>query len=306
MRLATRALIVALATLVLCAVVSAQRLRDPNDPKNQSPAVGTGGTEGGPTGLFTLYDGDTIRRGEFTFSIAYSNFDRDPGNVDLVEVPLSFNIGLNDHMELFFKTTAYRGLHVNNPQNLSSFYLPNSQLFYGTTLCTGRAIILEPIRVSGTNLVPNGSGIYRPRGAPCDIGGQPFVQFPFVGGGNFSGASFFPGIGSPVGSILPGIVLTTRTIPANLTFNTLTVPDLATIQPAYLPDAPFINRLYGESTWTQFTVGAKIRFTDPNSGLGAGIIPFYRWYTDRANGFSGFNEMQRGAGPGSSIGDFGI
>jgi hypothetical protein len=30
---------------------------------------------GGPTGLFTIYDGDTLRKGEFTFSIAYSNYD---------------------------------------------------------------------------------------------------------------------------------------------------------------------------------------------------------------------------------------
>ena len=331
MRLATRALIAALATLVLCAVVSAQTLRDPQDPKNQSPAVGTGGPEGGPTGLFTIYDGDTIRKGEWTFSIAYSNYDRDPGNVDLAIIPLSFNVGLSDHVEVFFKTDGYRGIHVNNPQNLSSFYLPNSQLFYGSTLCTGRAVILAPERVTGTSGITG--GIYRPRGAPCDIGGQPFVQFPFIGGtgpnfgltgniiappytsrlgtpfgggGNFSGASFFPGIGSTVGSILPGIVLTTRTIPANLTFNTLTVPDLSTIAPSYLPDAPFINRLYGESTWSNFVGGAKIRFTGPNSKLGAGIIPFYRWYPDKANGLPGFNQMQRGAGPGANWGDFGL
>src|SRR6185503_21384953 len=80
MRLAHRALIAALVSLVLCAEVSAQTLRSPNDPRNQSPSVGTGGPEGGPTGLFTIYDGSTLRRGEFTFSIAYSNFDRDPGN----------------------------------------------------------------------------------------------------------------------------------------------------------------------------------------------------------------------------------
>src|SRR5690349_4943356 len=110
MRLATRALIAALVSLVLCAAVSAQTLRSPNDPRNQSPAVGTGGGPGGPTGLFTIYDGSTLRRGEFTFSIAYSNYDRDPGNVDITEVPLSFNIGLNDHLELFFKVDGYRGV----------------------------------------------------------------------------------------------------------------------------------------------------------------------------------------------------
>ena len=150
----------------VCALaVSAQTLRSPRDPRNQAPAVGTGGPQGGPTGLFTVFDGDTIRRGEFTFSVAYSNYDRDPGNVDLVETPLSFNVGVNDHLELFFKTTGYRGIKVNNPQNLSSFYLPNSQLFFGSTLlCTGAAIILAPERVSGPTIT---GGRDVPAGGPA-------------------------------------------------------------------------------------------------------------------------------------------
>src|SRR5215475_14242398 len=103
MRLANRVLLCALAIFVLAVVGSAQTPRRDTDPRNQSPSVGTGGPPGGPTGLFTIYDGDTLRRGEFTFSIAYSNYDRDPGNVDIVDVPLSFNVGLNDHLEVFFK-----------------------------------------------------------------------------------------------------------------------------------------------------------------------------------------------------------
>ena len=334
MRLATRALIAALTTLVLCAAVSAQTLRLPQDPRNQAPAVGTGGPVGGPTGLFTVYDGDTIRKGEFTFSVAYSNYDRDPGNVDIVDTPLSFNVGLNDHIELFFKTNGYRGIKVNNPQNLSSFYLPNSQLFFGSALlCTGGAVILPPERVSGSTQLTGFSPLFRPAGPPCNVGGQGFLQYPFIGGtgpnfgltgnliappfvsrigvpfggnGSFGGASNFPGIGSVVGSILPGIVLSTRTIPPNLTFNTLTVADTFTISPAYLPDAPFVNRLYGESSFTDMVVGAKIRLSGPNDALGVGFIPFYRWYLDKANDFSGFNQMQRGAGAGSTIGDFGL
>src|SRR5690349_17509301 len=74
MRFAKKVLFCALATFMLCAVAYAQTLRSDSDPRNQSPAVGTGGPVGGPTGLFTVYDGDTIRRGEFTFSIAYSNY----------------------------------------------------------------------------------------------------------------------------------------------------------------------------------------------------------------------------------------
>src|SRR3954454_18846098 len=107
MRLANRALIAALAMLVICAAINAQTRRSGNDPRNQPPSVGTGGPEGGPTGLFTIYDGQTLRKGEFTFSFAFSNYDRDPGNVDITDWPASFNVGLNDHLELFFKMTAY-------------------------------------------------------------------------------------------------------------------------------------------------------------------------------------------------------
>jgi hypothetical protein len=318
--------------LVLCAAVSAQTLRSPNDPRNQSPSVGTGGPEGGPTGLFTIYDGSTLRRGEFTFSIAYSNYDRDPGNVDIVEVPLSFNVGLNDHIELFFKTNGYRGIKVNNPQNLSSFYLPNSQLFCGTTLCSPPAVVLAP---SGPNVgTLANTAVFRP------LNNQPFVQFPFVGGsagtfgqgpgqigqqfgfpgfnallgppvaqpnsGTFGTADNFPGIGSPVGGILPGVVLATTTLPATALTLPITVPLTFTVAPTYLPDAPFINRLYGESNFTNMVFGAKIRFTGPNNPLGVAIIPMYRWWLDKGNDFSGFNQMQRGAGPGGDIGDFGI
>src|SRR5256885_8821542 len=129
MKLANRMLFVAVAVVVLSATAFSQTLRPETDPRNIAPTVGTGGTPGGPTGLFTVYDGQTLRKGEFTFSIAYSNFDRDPGNVDITEVPVSFQLGLSDHLELFFNTDAYRGVKVNTPSNLSSFYLPNSQLF---------------------------------------------------------------------------------------------------------------------------------------------------------------------------------
>jgi hypothetical protein len=266
--------------------------------------------------------------------VAYSNYDRDPGNADIVETPLSFNIGINDHLELWASTNGYRGIKVNSPQNLSSFYLPNSQLYFSaTTLCTGAAVILPPERVSGSTALTGFSPLFRPAGPPCNVGGQPFRQFPFIGatgpnfgltgnliappftsrigtpfGGNgsFGGASNFPGMGSVVGSILPGIVLSTQVIPPNTTFAAITVPNLYTISPAYLPDAPFINRLYGESSFGSVSVGAKIRLSGPNDAFGIALIPFYRFYLDKADDFSGFNQLQRGASPGGDIGDFGL
>jgi hypothetical protein len=342
MKLLCRTLLCGLGLLLFSAATTAQTLRPANDPRNQSPSVGTGGPEGGPTGLFTIYDGDTIRKGEFTFSVAYSNYDRDPGNADFTDVPLSFNVGLNDHVELFFKMLGYRGLKVNTPQNLSSFYLPNSQLMF-PALGSGPAIILSP---NGPNPgVLRNVAIFRP------AFNQPFVQFPFIGGpsglygltavsagiafgfpgaptlgpsysspgsGRFGPADAFPGIGSPVGSILPGIVLATTFIPCTALagncrppafpgpLTPVQVPTVFTIAPTYLPDAPFINRLYGESAFDNSVIGAKIRLTGVNNPLGVALVPFYRWYGDKGNSFKGFNQMQRGAGPGGSIGDFGL
>ncbi len=336
MRLARRASVMALTLLVLCAAVSAQTLRPADDPRNTAPTVGTGGPVGGPTGLFTIYDGQTLRKGEFTFSIAYSNFDRDPGNVDITETPLSFQIGLSDHLELFFNTNGYRGVKVNNPQNLSSFYLPNTAFYTArrnangtinaTALQSGAAIVLAPTNNAGIGQ----QALFRP------VGNQPFVQFPFVGGsaGNFQNgfvgfnprftftlagptgpnaggshfgaAANFPGIGSIFGSILPGVVLTQRVVPATLTTSAQVVPQTFTLAPTYLPDAPFISRLYGESAFSTFSIGAKYRFTGPNNPFGIGLIPFYRFYGDNADDRSGFNQLQRGASPGGNIGDFGL
>lgn len=359
MKLANRVLFCALAIFILSAVASAQTPRSDNDPRNLSPSVGTGGPVGGPTGLFTIYDGQTLRKGEYTFSIAYSNYDRDPGNVDITDVPASFNVGLNDHLELFFKTNAYRGVKVNTPTHLSSFFLPNSQVFFSATrLGSGPAIILAP---SGPNVgTLAGTAVFRPPFFPPGNGdpsfnvyytsGQPFVQFPFVGGvgpnfgqgpgalgtlfgfpgfstvigaatggnGNFGSASNFPGMGSPVGSILPGIVLATVNLPCTALTGgcappgnptpqrQIVVPVVFTVSPTYLPDAPFINRLYGQTSLTDFVVGAKWRWTGPNNPLGVGVIPFYRWYGDKGNDAGGFNQLQRGASPGGSIGDFGL
>lgn len=313
MKLAKNAFVIALTILTLVFTMSAQTLRPEKDPRNTTSTVGTGGPPGGPTGLFTIYDGSTLRAGEFTFSAAWSNYDRDPGNVDINEVPISFQVGVNDYIELFFNTDAYRGIHVNSPRNLSSFYLPNSQVNVNGRLVSAPAIVL-------------GSGAFA--GQPVFRNTQPFVGYPFIsgrsnipgfpfiglpsGGGNNT-ASNFPGLGSVYGSILPGIVLQTNTVVAGGI--TQVNPSSFTTAPSYLPDAPFINRTYGESAFNTFTVGGKIRFTGPNNPYGIGVIPFYRFYADRASDVGGFNQLQRGASPGgggpnpfgdNGRGDFGL
>src|SRR6478672_9706320 len=194
MKLAYRAYAVTLLLLTLAFVAAAQvprtsgsatvtydkNARSAKDPRNTAPTVGTGGPVGGPTGLFTVYDGDTLRKGEWTLSAAWSNYDRDPGNADFTDIPLSFQYGLTNHLELFFSTTAMRGVKVNSPNNLSSFYLPNSRIrnpVFG--FVSGNAIVLSP-QGTGTSKFPN-AAVFRP------VGSQPFCVFPFQGcsAGNF-------------------------------------------------------------------------------------------------------------------------
>lgn len=329
MKLAKKAFLIALTMLALVFAMSAQTLRPADDDRNLAPTAGTGGAPGGPTGLFTIYDGQTLRRGEFTFSAAYSNFDRDPGNVDITEVPVSFQIGLSDNLELFFNTDALRQIKVNSPRNLSGFYLPNSKVRIGNSAVSPPAIILAP-RGGGTTQFPG--GVFRPQGAP-------FTQFPYIGGslGNFglffpsgplfgfpantfptisapipggNGADNFPGIGSIYGGILPGVVLATANLGGTCATQTANPacfgPSVFSLAPTYLPDAPLLNREYGESAFSTFTVGAKWRWTGPTNPIGVGIVGFYRFYADQADGFGGYNQLQRGASPGGNWGDIGL
>jgi hypothetical protein len=328
MKLTKQAVLMTLTMLALVFSVSAQNLRQEKDPRNTAPTVGTGGPTGGPTGLFTVYDGQTLRKGEFTFSMAYSNYDRDPGNVDITEVPLNFQLGLTDYLEIFFNTDAYKGIKVNSPRNLSGFYLPNSRVNIGGVLQSPPAIILAP-QGPGTNPFA-GQAVFRPAGS------QPFAQFPYVGlsTGNFGAAtgiftgpyfgfaagsiptigaptaggaaSMFPGMGSVYGGILPGIVLQTLPYAYPNTNFVGTRPIVYTLAPSYLPEAPFLNREFGASAFSTFTTGAKWRWTKLDNPMGVGVVAYYRWYADTAKIPAGFNQMQRGAGPGGNKGDVGV
>lgn len=326
MKLAYRVYIATLLLLAFAFSATAQEMKNPRsarDPRNTAPTVGTGGPVGGPTGLFTVYDGQVLRRGEFTFSAAYSNYDRDPGDVDITELPASFQVGLSDNFELFFSTDAYRAVKVNNPRNLSSFYLPNSSI----NGITPAAVVYAP---SGPGTGPwENVAIFRPAGAPWGqypyvgtsagnyglyFGSGPAFGFPAntnailgpaVTGGN--GADMFPGVGSVYGSILPGVVWSTACSDPTVAScpSGATSPTSFTTAPIYLPDAPFINRTYGESSFSTMNVGAKWRFTNVNNPVGFGVVGFYRYYMDRAKDFSGFNQLQRGASPGGNRGDIG-
>jgi hypothetical protein len=70
MKLATRAYLITLILLAMALIVPAQK--SDKDDRNTTSTVGIGGNPGGPTGLFTVYDGHTLRKGGFTLSLLTS------------------------------------------------------------------------------------------------------------------------------------------------------------------------------------------------------------------------------------------
>lgn len=331
MKLAIKVYFATLILLTLTFAAFAQSdARSDKDPRNTMPTVGTGGAIGGPTGLFTVYDGQTLRRGEFTLSLALSNYDRDPGNVDITSYPASFQVGLTNHLELFFTTEAYRQVKVNSPRNLSSFYLPNSQfVFPGFGLTRPPAIVLSP-QGPGVSQYPN-MAIFRPTGAPYAVfpytgqnAGTFGLQAPFFSGpvfgfaantnatygpprlGSGNGADLFPGVGSVYGSILPGIVLRTQPL-LNLAGAVAgEAPAIFTLAPSYLPDAPFVNHRVGDTSFNDATVGFKWRMTSLNNPIGFGVIGAYTYSMNRATDANEFLQMNRGAGGSGKFGDVSV
>jgi len=274
MKLASRVITIAVTAALFCVSIFAQtdgsRMSD-KDPRNTAPTVGTGGPTGGPTGLFTVYDGKTLRKGEHTLSIAYSNYDRDPGNMDFTEIPVSFQVGLTNNFEVFYNTDVWRGVKVNSLRNISGPYLEDTAFGF-------------PAIVRG----PDGQAFFRPANTS-----SPFVDFPTTGNSN---GSFFPGIGSANGGILPGIVLQTTVLPG---FGV--IPTSFSVNPSYNPEAPFIDKRYGESYFNTHIGGFKWRWTQPDAPVGVGIMAAYRWFHDRFPNREA--ELRDGASQGGNRGD---
>src|ERR1044072_60256 len=117
-----RAMTLSITILSLTLIAHAQNTskQDREKPQKQSSSMETG-REGGLSGGLTIYDDGTGRQRKFKFRVAYT-FDNDSGSVDTSNIPLSFNVGLNLDIPLFFNTKDYRAFNSGTP-NVSSFAL---------------------------------------------------------------------------------------------------------------------------------------------------------------------------------------
>lgn len=62
----------------------------------------------GPTGFFGLYSAENLRGGEFSLGFNYNNRDRDPGDIEIVTIPVTFTLGLHDRVEWYVVAETQR------------------------------------------------------------------------------------------------------------------------------------------------------------------------------------------------------
>jgi len=135
----------------------------------QAPSPTTSTLVGGSsTGLFGTWSARTLRRGEWTWGVFWNNFDRDPGDIDVNQIPMNFTLGLTDRIEVFGNIDFFQQVTTRQPFLLS-----------------GSGFNLGRLRFGGP-------------------GADPLRAFGPPRGGR-DGTAFFPGTSAPGGGILPAL-----------------------------------------------------------------------------------------------------
>ena len=107
----------ALALLLTASVTGAQNINNfGNIAERQRTSTVLGGT-----GLFNTFSTRTLYKGEFNFALFWNNFDRDPGALDINQVPFNFTVGLTDRWELWVDWVTWQQTTSRQPFLLSGY-----------------------------------------------------------------------------------------------------------------------------------------------------------------------------------------
>lgn len=182
-------IVVALSLLATPATMMAQSVSE-NVARDQVTSTVQGGS-----GLFNTLSTRSLKRGEFTFGVMWNNFDRDPGDLDINQIPVNLTFGLSRRWEVFANWNVYQQVTSRQPILLSAPLL-------GIPLSFG----IDPITAFGPGRQgSNGAAFFPGGGAPVggilpaigdprfsSLGGLRFSQlipayfndFPFAPGGS--------------------------------------------------------------------------------------------------------------------------
>jgi OmpA family protein len=208
-----------LVLLVLGVTALAQGSNNGNLAERQKAPTVLGGT-----GLFNTFSTRTLCKGEFNFALFWNNFDRDPGDIDINQVPFNITIGLTNRWELWVNWVTWQQTTSRNQFLLSGYQYNAARLFGDPFTRLGPAVggqdqsaaffpgtgaifggILPPLGRFGTPLnfptsvfSPGGPGSAQVRGlGPLIQTDKPafYNDLPFFGEVDFIG---FDSLGRPV------------------------------------------------------------------------------------------------------------
>ncbi|MFH1573921.1 MAG: transporter, partial [Acidobacteriota bacterium] len=94
--------------LVAVAVFAMLLICLPGIAQDQPKKLQKGSTLDGAAGLFKTIDAESLRQGEFNFSLGYDYLNRDPGELNFRTLPVAFGIGLFDRVEIFGAVDVYK------------------------------------------------------------------------------------------------------------------------------------------------------------------------------------------------------
>ena len=193
MRTALRIPALALMLLLIVGTTLAQQSsQSGNIAERQRTSTVLGGT-----GMFNTFSTRTLYKGEFNFAIFWNNFDRDPGAIDVNQVPFNFTVGLTNRWEMWVNWVTWQQTTSRQPFLLSG-YQYNAVRAFG-----------DPFQILGPASGGNGSAASFP-GTGSSVGGILPVLGRFaipVGGDGLSGLNSPAGPGGlPAVGLGPAII----------------------------------------------------------------------------------------------------
>ena len=154
MRTALRIPALALMLLLIVGTTLAQQSsQSGNIAERQRTSTVLGGT-----GMFNTFSTRTLYKGEFNFAIFWNNFDRDPGAIDINQVPFNFTVGLTNRWEMWVNWVTWQQTTSRQPFLLSG-YQYNAVRAFG-----------DPFQILGPASGGNGSAASFP-GTGSSVGG---------------------------------------------------------------------------------------------------------------------------------------
>src|SRR5947207_11228081 len=127
-----------LAVIILCLFggIVANAQTDPDAEEWARTQMSS--TVAGGTGLFNTFSPRTLRRGELTFGLFYNNVKRDPGALDINQIPANLTIGFGHRFEGFINMDFFQQVTSRQPFLLSgpAFSIPRllglpTEAFFG-------------------------------------------------------------------------------------------------------------------------------------------------------------------------------